>query len=125
MRSDAAITNMMELMYADNWPEGTVARGLLNQYLTGERLSSPSMLSSDLAVEVLNVKIFIQDNDETRSKFALIRVTVIVWMLGNDDLVKEVQSIPVKGNDNYLEDRLELVCTHYGLDVSVGQSEEE
>ncbi len=125
MRSDAAITNMMELMYADNWPEGTVARGLLNQYLTGERSSSPSMLSSDLAVEALNTRIFLHDNDERRGMYALIRATVIVWMLGNDDLVKEIQSIPVKGNDNYLEDRLELVTTHYGLDVSVGQSEEE
>ena len=126
MRTDREITQKMELMDSENWLEGIASRSVLNYYLPGKLSNAPSALEKQLAKEVALTWVFAiggEYGDKQRARLSQARVETVIWVMGNTQLIKELEEMSVRGP--YIQNRLMLICRHYGLEIPVGKSEEE
>lgn len=123
MRTDREIRNKIELLTSRDWPEAKVARGLLDEYLSGVRSSRPDDLILDLKVECLKSMEGLLDRDSAGAQFSLIRAESIIWMLEDYALLRAI--VKLKHDDSYIENRLGLIDEQYHFMAQEGQSEEE
>lgn len=123
MKTDIDIVTKMNLMDSPNWPEGQVARALLNEYHMEIRPLTEKSVLLDLEAEVLVAKLYELDGEVIRAKLSMVKIMIIVWLLDNQDLLRKISSVPVDLNS--IGDRLAVVCQHYNIVDPIGQSEEE
>lgn len=123
MRTNADIASKMELLTGKNWPQGQASWRLLRDYQVGRRGSKPADLRNDLEEMVNDNWRIVENGDELGSTIAQAKVQTVIWMMENESLLHGLARMPKSGTVEGIRDRLDVVCTHYGIPIPESKGE--